>query len=183
MVFTTKAEDRRSGYQLNYGLEINQFSTGSGFKSGFEASAYVIEGNRRSLQLGLYFDSESNKVTGFSVQHKYVIIKNKKEKSVNVEPYFFYNFIYRSTQMNQPLTPNADLAALMGATNYTSMEHHIGIGFKVKILNSIFLHADTGYGRYLGSIKKPSAPDPLTTMINGTSGWSMITKIGIGYNF
>ena len=186
MVITTKGEDRYNNLQLNYGIEINQFSTGSGFQSGFEASAYVMEGQRRSLQLGLYFDGGSQKLTGFSVQHKYVIVKNKKERNFNVEPYLFYNFIYRSTEMNNPLTSSPELAEQMGfsgATTYKSMEHHIGLGLKIKILKAIFLHADAGVGRYLGSIMKPSNPDPLTGMISGTSGWNLITKIGIGYNF
>jgi hypothetical protein len=186
LVITTHAENIYNGIQLNYGVEVNQFTTGSGFKSGFEASAFVMEGQRRSLQLGLYFDGESKKITGFSVSHKYVIVKNKKERNFNVEPYLFYNFVYRSTQLNSPLTTNPELALAMGfegVTSYKSMEHHIGLGLMIKVLKTVFIHADAGFGRYLGSIMKPSAPDPLTGMISGTNGWNMITKIGIGYNF
>jgi len=186
MVVTTSGEEILSNLILNYGLEVNQFSTGSGFKSGIEASAFVIEGNRRSLQLGLYIDSETQKVTGFSVNHKYVFLKNKIDRAFNIEPYFFYNFIYRVTNMSAPLAGNLEIAKILGyegSTSYTSMEHHFGIGFKIKLFNSMFLHADAGYGRYLGSIKKPSAPDPMTSLIYGTNGWNIITKIGIGYNF
>ena len=186
MVITTSGEEMLNNLVLNYGLEINQFSTGSGFKNGFEASAFVIEGNKRSLELGIYFDSETQKVTGFSIHHKYTFLKNKIERTLNVEPYFFYNFIYRVTSMNAPLAGNADIAKILGyegTTSYTSMEHHIGIGFKVKLFNSMYLHADAGFGRYLGSIKRPSSPDPMTSLIYGTNGWNMITKLGIGYNF
>jgi hypothetical protein len=183
MVISTQAEGRNNGIQLNYGIEFNQFATGSGFKPGFEASAYIMEGQRRSLQLGVYFDSETKKVTGFSIQHKYVIIKNKKDRNFNVEPYLFYNFVYRSTELGSTLNVNTELASTLGAATYKSMEHHIGLGLKIKVLRTLFLHADAGFGRYLGSIMRPSAPDPITGMISGTNGWNMITKLGIGYNF
>ena len=60
---------------------------------------------------------------------------------------------------------------------------HLCLFSKSIILKSVFLHADAGYGRHLGSIMKPSAPDPNTGLMSGTSGWNIITKVGIGYNF
>jgi hypothetical protein len=47
----------------------------------------------------------------------------------------------------------------------------------------MYIHCDLGYGRYLGSIKKPGKPDEKTGMYKGGDGWGVFSKLGIGVEF
>jgi hypothetical protein len=101
----------------------------------------------------------------------------RKRSDHFIMPHIFYNFIYRKTSIPEV---TADSKLTGDKASYTSMEHHAGMGVKMKITSSIYADCDLGYGAYLGSIKKPSLPDPLTGEISGTNGFGMIFKIGLG---
>ena len=57
------------------------------------------------------------------------------------------------------------------------------MGFNINVGKRFLLDCGLGYGIYLGSIKKPSQPDPLTGEISGTSGGAVIFKTGFGFRF
>jgi hypothetical protein len=97
-----------------------------------------------------------------------------------LEPYFFYNFIYRRTIITEPKISDNYMVAV---GTYKSMEHHVGIGLRATIIKSVYLTTELGYGIYLGSIMKPSKPDPVLNESYGTSGTGALVKIGLGTFF
>jgi len=172
---------------ISFGMAVSQFSTNSGFKPGLEASV-IIRGNKgtRTLEMAVFFDQESGKISGISIHHKFMLFKKLLQTNPQFKPYLFYNFIYRTTLLDEPLTLNRDLDSRLGLlqkTTYSSMEHHIGVGAAIKIMGLIYFHGDIGYGRYLGSIKHPCNPDKNTGIFQGGNGWGIMTKVGFGLNF
>ena len=172
-------EDENWITKLNYGLEFNKFQTTSGFGECYEINIFAFENLKKALHLGMFYDIDNHTLSGINVMYRYILIKHDYHNKINIEPYAFYNLIYRITSMDYPLCSNLDLIKQMGYSNvtYKSIEHTFGFGFKLKIFRNFFIHIDYGFGRYLGSIKKPGEPDPNTSMIPGTDGFTPITKL------
>lgn len=164
--------------RTRYGIEISQFITGSGFASGTEVYITVIPNNKKNISLGLYFCPEAKRLTGVTLHHEISLLRNSNHKKVF--PYAFYNMIYRITRTRVELAENN---YEMDYVRYKSFEHHIGIGVQIAMAKDISFKSALGYGVYLGSIKKPSAPDPITGEIMGQHGFGAIAKIGIAYTF
>jgi hypothetical protein len=164
--------------RTRYGIEISQFITGSGFASGTEIYVTVIPDHKKNISLGFYFCTEQKKITGISVHHERSLLRYASYR--RVVPYAFYNMIYRFTKIEEVSTtkdPEATTAL------YKSMEHHLGIGIRINLVKNLCFKSALGYGVYLGSIKKPSEPNPMTGEITGTNGFGPIAKIGVAYIF
>ena len=162
--------------KTRYGLELSQFITGSGFASGTEIYITVIPDQKKNLSLGLYFCPEAKKISGFSIHHEMSLIRSAGQKKV--APYAFYNMIYRITKTRGGLAENGPEA---GYATYKSLEHHLGVGVRITLAKDLYLKSAVGYGVYLGSIKKPSDPNPVTGEIMGENGFGAIAKIGIAF--
>ena len=164
--------------RTRYGLELSQFITGSGFASGTEIFITVIPDNKKNLSLGLYFSPEQKKITGITVHHEITLSRYAKHK--RIVPYAFYNLIYRITKTREVL---ADKSLEGDYAIYKSFEHHLGIGIRINLAKDLCFKSVLGYGLYLGSIEKPSEPNPWTGEIMGTNGFGAIAKIGISLTF
>jgi hypothetical protein len=164
--------------RTRYGLELSQFITGSGFASGTEIFITVIPNNKKNISLGLYFCPELEKITGITVHHEMTLGRYNSHK--RVVPYAFYNMIYRMTKTREV---TADKSLEGDYAIYKSLEHHLGIGIRISPAKDLYIKSALGYGVYLGSIKRPSEPDPVTGEIMGKSGFGAIAKIGIAYTF
>jgi hypothetical protein len=180
IVSTGRAQNPDNHQKTRYAVEINQFITGSGFKSGSEIYVTVIPDNRKQISLGIYYCSEYKKITGISIHHEVALIRRTRNRIPRVTPYAFYDLIYRKNTIRELLSDKSKSANLV---TYASMEHHLGIGARLNLGEAFSIKSELGYGVYLGSIKKPSAPDPVTGEITGTNGFGMLGKIGICYSF
>jgi hypothetical protein len=181
--FTAAAANAQETIQYRktrYGVEMNCFATGSGFKPGSELYLTVIPDNRKLLSLGLYFSPDQKKLSGFTIQHERSLYRIHGDRIPRIMPFAFYNLIYRKTTMHEILV-NKEIEGPMAT--YASIEHHIGVGANIRLGGGFYLKAETGYGIYLGSIKKPSAPDAITGEISGTNGFGALAKVGFGYYF
>lgn len=174
------AQDLENKEKTHYGIEVTQFVTGSGFSSGTEAYFIVIPDNKKQISLGIYYCSEYKKITGISVHHERTLMRIKHDKIPLVTPYAYYDLIYRKNTISEVFQDKEKAGDLV---TYTSMEHHLGIGARFKLGAGFFIKTEAGYGVYLGSIKRPSAPDPVTGEISGTNGFGVLAKIGLCYAF
>jgi hypothetical protein len=174
------AQEPDNKKKTQYGIELTQFITGSGFSSGTEAYFIVIPDNKKQISLGIYYCSEYKKITGISVHHERTLIRMQPGKTHAVTPYAFYDLIYRKNTIHEVFSEKEKIGDLV---TYTSMEHHLGVGARFKLGGGLSLKTEAGYGVYLGSIKKPSSPNPVTGEISGTNGFGMIAKIGLCYAF
>jgi hypothetical protein len=165
-------------HRTRYGLELNQFITGSGFASGTEIYFTVIPDHKKNISLGLYFCPELKRITGITIHHERVIGKYAIHKMI--VPYAFYNLIYRRTRSKEVLA-NKDFGDYY--VTYKSIEHHLGIGIRISMAKNVYFNSSLGYGVYLGSIKKPSEPDPLSGEVTGKNGFGAIAKVGFAYTF
>ena len=173
-------EEFNSKEKPHYGFSISQFKTGSGFRQGAEAHFTIQSNTKSKLGFGIFIDGESKKFSGLTLTHQRLLMANRAKLSV-VQPYIFYNFIYRKTTIPEVAANNAD--SYLDFATYTSMEHHFGMGLNINILKNIILSGAIGYGIYLGSIKRPSAPDPITREISGTNGTGFLLRTGIEFQF
>jgi len=182
VVFSTavSGQDSDNKHKTQYGIELTQFVTGSGFSSGTEAYFIVIPDHKKQISLGIYYCSEYKKITGISVHHERSLISFKRNKISKVTPYAYYDLIYRKNTIREVLMDKDKIGDLV---TYTSMEHHLGIGTRFNLGAGFCLKTEAGYGVYLGSIKKPSSPDPVTGEISGTNGFGVLAKIGLCYAF
>jgi len=174
------AQHPGSQKKTRYGIEVNQFLTGSGFSSGTEAYFSIVPDQMKQISIGIFYCPEVKKISGLIVHHERSLIRINRGHVPAIVPYAFYNLIYRKTSMRE-LLMNKEIKGDM--VTYTSMEHHLGIGLRFKVSPSVYFKSEAGYGVYLGSIKKPSAPDPLTGEISGTNGFGAIARIGLSYTF
>ena len=159
-------------------IELSEFITNSGFTPGTGPFINVNPDNKRTFALGPFFCPELKKICGFSFHHEIMLWREKGIMNNVIKPFVFYNFIYRKTTIPEVLADNRIKGKLV---TYTSMEHHIGMGLKINIVKSLYAKCNLGIGTYLGSIKKPSAPDPSTGKIIGTNGFGMMAEVRIGY--
>ena len=164
--------------RTRYGIELNQFITGSGFASGTELYVTVIPDHRKNISLGLYFCSEQKKITGLTIHYERALRKYTDHQKVF--PYAFYNMIYRFTKTREVLIDKNKEADMV---LYKSLEHHLGLGIRISPVKDLYFNVALGYGVYLGSIKKPSELNPVTGEIAGGNGFGMISKIGFAYIF
>jgi hypothetical protein len=88
--------------------------------------------------------------------------------------------IYRKTTTRE-IMANKDVLGEMAT--YTSLEHHLGVGAKVRLGSGFYAKTEAGFGIFLGSIRRPSDPDKITGEIHGTNGFGSIVKVGFGYYF
>jgi hypothetical protein len=172
-----KGQTADTAARSKYGLELSQFITESGFAPGTEVIVTVFPDNIKNLSFGLYFCPERKKITGVTIHQEMTLKKFACDKRVT--PYAFFNLIYRRTKIRD----NADKGDTGEFGMYKSIEHHLGVGVRIKIANDLYFKGAVGYGLYLGSIKRPSDPDPITGEVRGTSGPGAIAKIGLAYKF
>jgi hypothetical protein len=177
---TLHAQKHKNNQKTQYGIELSQFVTGSGFSSGTEAYITVIPDAKKQISLGVYYCSEYKKITGISVHHERTLIRIRHNKIPLVTPYAFYDLIYRKNTIPEVFQDKEKIGDLV---TYTSMEHHLGAGVRFKLGDYFSLKTEAGYGVYLGSIKKPSSPNPVTGEISGGHGFGILAKIGICYVF
>jgi hypothetical protein len=163
-----------------FGIEANQFIIGSGFSSSSELQVFVSDERGRRLSLGVFYDYKYNNVGGISTSFQKMLRKQKKSYSTVLEPYIFYNFIYRKTTIALPEVSEDHVVA---AGSYKSMEHHIGLGLRTNISKRVYINSELGYGVYMGSIMKPSEPDLIMNESYGTNGTGVLVKIGMGIIF
>jgi hypothetical protein len=163
-----------------FGVEANQFIIQSGFGTSTEIQVFVQDNHNRRLSLGTYFDNKFQTIGGISVSFYKMLRNYKKSTNTTLDPYLFYNFIYRKTTITETeITENS----IVNIGTYKSMEHHIGIGLRTNITKRFYIKGEIGYGLYLGSIMKPSKPDPVLNESYGTNGTGAILKIGTGIFF
>jgi hypothetical protein len=165
-----------------FGMAISDFNSGSGFKSGTEAAIYA-KGRNKSMELGAYFDDETRTLSGLTMNYKWFILKNYFDKQGVIEPYIFYSFIYRATTYDKPLTMYPErlkYLKLEDKYRYNSIEHMFGIGLEVNLLNYMYINCCAGFGKYLGSIKKPVCYDQNYGKYQGSNGWGGYYKFGLG---
>jgi hypothetical protein len=171
----------KSDNNTSYGIAVSQFTSGSGFQPGYEAHFTVQPSAKSKVGFGLFLDNETKKISGLTITHQRMLMANRRNQPF-LQPFIFYNFIYRKTSIPE-LRDATETTGIKNIATYTSMEHHLGIGLNINISKNIIVESGLGYGLYLGSIKRPSSPDPITKEISGTSGNALIFKTGIGFSF
>jgi hypothetical protein len=166
--------------ERKYGVELNQFALGSGFGTSSELRINVTDEKGRTLGLGVFYDYRYNNIGGISAGFSKTLRPVSRRKQHVLEPYCFYNFIYRKTIITESRISET---YTVNIGTYKSMEHHIGLGLKTNVSQRFFINAEAGYGIYLGSIMRPSVPDAFMTESYGTNGAGFLVKAGIGFTF
>lgn len=175
-------EDSINSLNRTFGLQIGEFQSLSGFSASTEATLF-IKNQKKSFELGLFFDNDSRELSGMSFTHKYFLFRKKFDRNSFIEPYINYSFIYRVTYLDKPLTiyPDRIENTENDRSRYSSMEHYLGGGVEINASKYVYINISGGFGKYLGSIKKPCNPDPNTGYYEGGNGWSGIIKVGLGF--
>ncbi len=163
-----------------FGFEVNQFVVQSGFGQGTEIQANISDNKKRTLSIGIYYDTKLNNIGGISISTQKMLGRYRKNSLPVIEPFLFYNLIYHKTEIHQQRVTDEYIVA---RGSYKSIENYAGIGLRVNIIPGLYFKGEIGYGAYLGSIMKPSKPDPIMNESYGTHGAGAILKIGVGTYF
>lgn len=165
--------------KTQYSFGLAQFNSGSGFRGGYEMQVQIQPNAKAKVGFGAFMDRESGKLSGITVTHHRMLMSGRIQ-APKLQPYIFYNFIYRKTTI--PELKGTEMTNPSEIVTYTSMEHHLGLGLQAKVAKLVTLHAGLAYGIYLGSIKRPSTPNPITREITGTNGGAVLAKVGFAFN-
>ncbi len=166
--------------RIRYGIEANQFSVQSGFSTCSELKVFIQDEKGKRISLGVYYDSKLKTMGGIGASYIKMVRNHKKSKNTLLEPYIIFNLLYRVTHISEPISSeNYNIAS----GTYSSFEYYLGFGLRTNITQQFYLTTELGYGLYLGSIMKPSAPDHITFESTGTNGTGGIARVGIGYFF
>jgi len=183
-LFLGKLDERKTNKKVitSYGMHIGQFKTLSGFASNTEAAVFVKSKNK-SFELGVFLDNNDRYISGMAFSHKVFILRKYFNENSIIEPYVNYNLIYRVTYLDAPLSMYPERAEMMsvGKSRYASMEHYLGTGVEINVFKFFYINSNAGFGRYIGSIKKPCDPDPNTGIYKGGNGWSGMFKVTLGF--
>lgn len=165
-----------------YGISFSQFKSQSGFQPGYELHFIIQPSAKANMGIGFFIDNETKEFEGITVTHQRMLFTNRY-KTPFFQPFIMYNFIYRKTHIQELVETEGGIGNGDNWVTYTSMEHYLGAGLNINLASHVALECGIGYGLYLGSIKRPSDPDPITREISGTSGSGIIFKTGIGFRF
>lgn len=164
----------------SYGIEVAQFISGSGFAASSEAHFTIQPSAKAKVGMGIFIDNQTAKLSGITITHQRMLFSGGR-RVPTLQPYVFYNFIYRKTHIPE-LKAGTETNSNINLVTYTSLEHHLGVGLNLRINHLVSLKTDVGYGIYLGSIKRPSDPNPITREIKGTNGSALLVKAGLALN-
>ena len=175
---STDAQEHDTLKKIRYGIELNNFVTGSGFGLGTELNLTIIPDPKKNFSLGLFVSPSTMKFSGVILHHERSL--SRRAEYSKLVPYAFYNLIYRITKTKKVVIDNNYQGEYI---LYRSMEHHLGVGLQVRLGRHLYLKNALGYGVYLRSIKKPADPDPVTGEISGGNGLGPIAKAGLTFVF
>ena len=169
----------------SFGLHVADAVTCSGHGTSTNM-ALSMQNNRRELSLGAIYENEHNKITGAEMQYR--VFLGKKSTSIGkrrVNPYMYYNFIYRSSEPNF-IDDTQDVSEIFPVTEgavISSLEHFAGIGFSFRLFGGLFVDAAGGGGLYMGSINKDLKVMENLGVHNENGGYGFAGRIGISYRF
>ena len=151
MVFFTGAKGQAADTikKPRFAIGISQFITGSGFAPGTEFIITVIPDNIKNLSLGFYFDTQRKRIAGITIHQEMTLRKFASNKIIT--PYAYFNLIYRRTKIREV---QADNNTIGDFGMYKSIEHHLGIGLRVRIVKDFYIKSSLGYGLHPGFNKK-----------------------------
>lgn len=189
----TLTAQKQSGFGVFYGMNVSEFHTGSGHGSSYVINSNVQKG-RRSLEMGMVYQDEEDRISGGDVKYKIYLGKNaflenqSANTGVKVKPYLHYNCIYHSTKINTPdnvpvggkKSTYPELPSSPGTI--ATMEHYSGFGMQVFLSKNICIDASAGLGTYIGSIDKYNAPKTIG-IHKDNHGFVLAFELGLGYKF
>ncbi|MFP4060711.1 MAG: hypothetical protein ACOCXW_01820 [Bacteroidota bacterium] len=168
----------------SFGLHFSEAVTCSGHGHAMNM-AMSMHNNRREMLLGAIYEMEHQKFTGAEMQYR--VFLGKKNQAIGqriINPYLYYNFIYRSSGPNFIAEPeNISGSAFPVNENaiISSLEHFAGFGFSLKIFGGLYLDAAAGGGIYMGSINKDLKQMEHLGVHNENGGYGFAGRIGISY--
>ncbi len=184
----------QEGFGVYYGISVTQFHTGSGHGSSYVMNTNVQKG-RKSLELGMVFEEENERISGGNAKYKVFLGKNAfienihhAHSFISVKPYLYHNCIYHSSVVNTPdFTPPSgkkstfpELPSSPGTI--ASMEHYAGLGLELFIAKNISIDGSMGFGTYIGSVDKYKSPSTFG-IHNDNYGFVLAFEFGFGYTF
>lgn len=183
---TTSAQSDEYTDIARYGVNMSQNHTGSGHGSNVALSTNVRKANK-SLEVGAIFNDEENKISGADIKYK-VFLGTPSEfvyKNKTVRTFLQYNCMYQKRTTEKTMAVNSQLKATGEAPTETgvvsTIEHYVGIGMQVKLMNRMHLEGSMGAGGYIGSVKDDNQNNVGMHQTNG--GYTLSFKLGIGYAF
>ena len=193
-IFTiTLSAQKPEGFGVFYGVDVSHVYTGSGHGGSLAMNSNVQQG-RRSLELGMLYQEDQNRISGGDVKYKVFLghnafLDNQSIKSgVIVKPYVHYNCIYHSARVNTPdFVPTGgkkstypELPSSPGTI--ATMEHYAGMGMQMMISGNICIDGSMGFGAYIGSLDKINAPKTIG-IHKENYGFVVAFEFGLRYKF
>lgn len=172
-------------YTNHYFTSLTSFYSGSGYPQGYTLNMGVQKG-KKALFIGIIFHNNENHFAGSYIRYR--IYLGKFEEPISYikpfQPFFQYNLIYHKATVyeNAIITKTGKIIEVKDNEpgKIATMEHYFTIGFKIKVVNSLYITPSLGTGIYIGSLSKIHKPN--TIGIHGINeGLTIFFNVGLEY--
>jgi hypothetical protein len=192
-IFSNADSQDRNGDCVFFGMNVNQFQSGSGHNPSLVMKSTLQKG-RRSIEFGMMYEQENNRVSGADMKYKHFLGKRasiehyRDNAPIRLKPYIHYSCVYHSAKVNTPdFVPQGrkkssypELPSSPGTV--ATMEHFTGLGLQIFVSDNICLDSSVGLGAYIGSLDHLSAPETLG-IHKENYGYTLSFEFGLGYKF
>lgn len=180
------AQSRFGKKSTHYGFSSTVVNTNSGFGSAVGLS-FNVSDNRKMLSAGLLLsDDANNTVSGARFEFRYDLTK-KSQKILNIPVRFYAQSLH---MLRRDKTSYANFLKAKGIESSStsqlevrSVEHYLGLGSEISIVEGLYLDSGVGIGAYIASPKKLTNSTESFTGVTPTSGLGFSFKVGVGYRF
>jgi len=185
---TIQAEENAQSSEAKYGINMSQSHTNSGHGSNVSFSTNVRKANK-SLSVGAIYSETESKISGADIKYK-VYLGTPNEfvyKNRKVNTFFQYNCMYQKKTVENTFgsassnLKSAGAEVITNESEISTIEHYVGFGVQVKLMNRMHLEGSMGAGGYFGSVKNTEMD--MTDLPKSNGGYSLSFKIGVGYAF
>jgi hypothetical protein len=183
IVAQASAQPRRNNKTM-YGFSSTIVQTNSGFGPALGMSFNVTD-NRKMLSAGLLLSNDpGNTLSGLRFEFKYELSNNRRSA--------FHYYIQTQHMLRRDRTSYANFLKSKGiettTTNATQMEmrsveHYIGLGSEIRLIDGLYLDTGIGVGAYIASPKKLQSDSESFIGAKTTTGFGYTFKAGVGYRF
>lgn len=192
-LFTEGRSQDKNGDNVYFGMNVNQFQSGSGHNSSLVMKSTLQKG-RRSIELGMMYESENTRVSGADLKYKHFLGQRasiehfQKDKAIKLKPYIHYSCIYHSAKVNTPdFIPQGSKKSMYpelpsSPGTVATMEHFTGLGMQVYLSANVCLDSSIGLGTYIGSVDHINTPKTIG-IHKENHGYVLAVEFGLGYKF
>lgn len=177
-VSTSWSQSCKAPLKKEIGGAINLTNTSSGLGLLAEANLFV-KVEHSEFKLGVVFQNEYKKISGFSWQYRYYLLDNE-----NVNLYLhYYGMANRNINLRSEINyifHRFNYSEVEEFEKFNTQEHYAGFGIQVKTVKNLFVDAKIGIGGYMSQVLGEDLRDKNSTS-HFDNDFGVLLSVGLRY--